>query len=175
MIHVIAEQATVEGTGDTPAAVIGYDGLIPAELIAESPTRPGAAVDPSRRRARRNGLPAVAGVGRLRPPPGPDLSLPELRGAGHGLRPRPHHPLRRRRADACIESEVSVPVSSPRQDVLGVARGTAPRRRGDLDRPDRRKYVTHPGSALIFPALCAPTGALPVTRPAPTALATRPR
>ncbi|HEY6573365.1 MAG TPA: HNH endonuclease signature motif containing protein, partial [Mycobacterium sp.] len=35
VIHVIAEQATVEGTGDTPAAMIGYDGLIPAELIAE--------------------------------------------------------------------------------------------------------------------------------------------
>ncbi len=35
VIHVIAEQSTVEGTGDTPAAMIGYDGLIPAELIAE--------------------------------------------------------------------------------------------------------------------------------------------
>ncbi len=35
VIHVIAEQATVEGTGHTPAAMIGYDGLIPAELIAE--------------------------------------------------------------------------------------------------------------------------------------------
>ena len=35
VIHVIAEQATVDGTGDTPAAIIGYDGLIPAQLIAE--------------------------------------------------------------------------------------------------------------------------------------------
>src|SRR6185312_12080297 len=35
VFHVIAEQATVEGTGDTPAALAGYDGLIPAELIAE--------------------------------------------------------------------------------------------------------------------------------------------
>ena len=35
IIHVIAEAATVEGTGDTPAAMIGYEGLIPAELITE--------------------------------------------------------------------------------------------------------------------------------------------
>ena len=35
---MIAEQATVEGTGDAPAAMIGYDGLIPAELIAELAT-----------------------------------------------------------------------------------------------------------------------------------------
>ena len=80
IIHVIAEQSTVEGTGDTPAAMIGYEGLIPAELIAElAQTAEAATVDPSRRRARRSGLPAVEGVGRLRPPPRPDLPLPELR------------------------------------------------------------------------------------------------
>ena len=38
VIHVIAEQATVDGTGDTPAGIIGYDGLIPAELIADLAT-----------------------------------------------------------------------------------------------------------------------------------------
>ena len=42
VIHVIAEQATVEGSGDTPAAMIGYDGLVPAELIAELATPRGA-------------------------------------------------------------------------------------------------------------------------------------
>lgn len=35
VIHVIAEAATVEGVGHTPAAMSGYEGLIPAELIAE--------------------------------------------------------------------------------------------------------------------------------------------
>jgi hypothetical protein len=35
LIHVIAEQSTVEGTGDAPGVMAGYEGLIPAELIAE--------------------------------------------------------------------------------------------------------------------------------------------
>ncbi len=34
-IHVVAEQTTVEGTGTTPRAVPGVEGLIPAELVAE--------------------------------------------------------------------------------------------------------------------------------------------
>ncbi|MDT5256998.1 MAG: hypothetical protein QOD10_2078 [Mycobacterium sp.] len=35
VIHVIAEQATVEGRGDAPASEVGADGLITPELIAE--------------------------------------------------------------------------------------------------------------------------------------------
>ena len=35
VIHVVAEQATVEGTGTTPGVLPGVEGLIPAELIAE--------------------------------------------------------------------------------------------------------------------------------------------
>jgi hypothetical protein len=35
VIHVVAEQATVEGTGTTPAVLPGVEGLIPAQLIAE--------------------------------------------------------------------------------------------------------------------------------------------
>jgi hypothetical protein len=33
--------------------------------------------------------------------------------------------------------------------------------------PWGEKFVTHPGSALIFPGLCAPTGPLPVPTPTP--------
>ena len=51
------------------------------------------------------------------------------------------------------------------QDVLGLARRTTPRRHPDLDRPTGQKTVTHPGSALIFPTLCAPTGPLTVGGP----------
>jgi hypothetical protein len=32
--------------------------------------------------------------------------------------------------------------------------------------PDGHRYVTIPGSALLFPGLCAPTGALPTPEPA---------
>ncbi|OBA63599.1 hypothetical protein A5647_04625 [Mycobacterium sp. 1100029.7] len=35
VIHVIAEQATVDGTGSTPATVSGSDGLITPELVAQ--------------------------------------------------------------------------------------------------------------------------------------------
>ncbi len=35
VIHVIAEQATVEGEGATPGFMAGADGLVPAEVIAE--------------------------------------------------------------------------------------------------------------------------------------------
>jgi Domain of unknown function (DUF222) len=34
-IHLIAEQATLDGTRTTPGVMTGYDGLIPPELIAE--------------------------------------------------------------------------------------------------------------------------------------------
>ncbi len=35
VIHVIAEQATLDGTGDAPGSLVGADGLISAELVAE--------------------------------------------------------------------------------------------------------------------------------------------
>ncbi|SON63994.1 hypothetical protein MSIMFI_05525 [Mycobacterium simulans] len=35
VIHVIAEQATLDGIGTAPASLIGADGLITAELVAE--------------------------------------------------------------------------------------------------------------------------------------------
>ncbi|ORW07537.1 HNH endonuclease signature motif containing protein, partial [Mycolicibacter longobardus] len=35
VIHVIAEQATVDGTGEQPGSLVEADGLIPPELIAE--------------------------------------------------------------------------------------------------------------------------------------------
>ncbi|RAU90166.1 13E12 repeat family protein, partial [Mycolicibacter senuensis] len=35
VIHVIAEQATVDGTGDVPGSMVDADGLVPPELIAE--------------------------------------------------------------------------------------------------------------------------------------------
>nr|WP_172826680.1 HNH endonuclease signature motif containing protein [Mycobacterium sp. 1423905.2] len=35
VIHVIAEQATVTGTGQAPGSLVGADGLIPPEVIAE--------------------------------------------------------------------------------------------------------------------------------------------
>ncbi|MDT5324102.1 MAG: hypothetical protein QOF25_1254, partial [Mycobacterium sp.] len=41
--------------------------------------------------------------------------------------------------------------------------------------PWGEKFVTHPGSALIFPALCIPTGPITPTAPERSAAATTPR
>jgi uncharacterized protein DUF222 len=35
VIHVVAGAATVKGTGQTPGSLIGTDGLIPAEVVAQ--------------------------------------------------------------------------------------------------------------------------------------------
>ncbi|HEY1843019.1 MAG TPA: DUF222 domain-containing protein, partial [Mycobacterium sp.] len=35
VIHVVAEQTTIEGRGSAPGSMIGADGLIGAELVAE--------------------------------------------------------------------------------------------------------------------------------------------
>jgi hypothetical protein len=35
VVHVVAEQASLEGTAASPGSMIGADALIPAELIAE--------------------------------------------------------------------------------------------------------------------------------------------
>jgi hypothetical protein len=35
VIHVIVEQATLDGRGDTPGVLSGYDGLLPPELVAQ--------------------------------------------------------------------------------------------------------------------------------------------
>ncbi len=43
IIQVIAEQSTLDGTGVAPGAMIGFEGLIPPEPIAELPARPGCA------------------------------------------------------------------------------------------------------------------------------------
>jgi Domain of unknown function (DUF222)/HNH endonuclease len=37
-MHVIAEQASVQGIGSTPGVLVGAQGLIPAELVAELAT-----------------------------------------------------------------------------------------------------------------------------------------
>lgn len=35
LIHVFAERSTVEGTGTAPGAMVGFEGLIPPEMVAE--------------------------------------------------------------------------------------------------------------------------------------------
>ncbi len=163
IIHVIAEQSTVEGTGDTPAAMIGYEGLIPAELITE-----------------------LAQTARLQP-----LIHPGDAPAEAGYRPsKALADFVRHRDLTCRFPNCDVPASDCDLDhVIPHAEG-GPTHASNLSckcrthhllktfwgwrdeqlrdgtliwtSPTGQKYVTHPGSTLIFPALCAPTGPLTV-------------
>ena len=148
-----------------------------AELIAELATtarcqpllHPGDAPG-------RTGVPAVEGVGRLRPPPRPDLSLPHCDvpatdcDIDHTIAHGDGGPTHASNLSCkCRFHHLLKTFWGWRDEQL---------RDGTLiwTSPTGQKTVTHPGSALIFPTLCAPTGPLPVgTPPGPTATATRPR
>jgi hypothetical protein len=169
LVHVIAEQSTVEGTGDAPGVLMGYEGLIPAELIAELAAsaksrpliHPGNAAPecgytPSR---------ALADFVRSRdltcrfpncdaPAVGCDVDHTIAYGDGG---PTCASNLK----CLCRFHHLSKTFWGWQDEQLrdGTVIWTAPT--GD-------KYVTHPGSALIFPGLCAPTA--PVTNPTPPAV-----
>ena len=141
---MIAEQATVEGTGDTPAAMIGYEGLIPAELITELATtaRAQPLIHPGDAPAEAGYRPSKALADFVRhrdltcrfphcDVPATDCDLDHVIAHGRG------------RAHPRLEPVVQMPLSSPAQDVLGLARRTTPRRHPDLDQPDRPQ-VRHP-------------------------------
>ena len=79
VVHVLAEQASLEGTGAAPGSEVGADGLVPPELIAELATtaklvpltHPGDAPPQA-------GLCALPGAGRFRALSGHDLPLARL-------------------------------------------------------------------------------------------------
>jgi hypothetical protein len=166
VIHVIAEQATVEGSGDTPAAMIGYEGLIPAELIAE-----------------------IAKTARLQP-----LLHPGDAPAEAGYRPsKALADFVRHRDLTCRFPHCAAPATDCDIDHTIPHGDGGPTHASNLKclcrfhhlvktfwgwrdeqlrdgtviwtAPTGHKTVTHPGSALIFPTLCAPTGPLWVNRP----------
>jgi hypothetical protein len=146
IIHVIAEQATVDGTGDTPAAMIGYEGLIPAELIAElaKTARLQPLIHPGDAPAEAGYRPSTALADFVRHR---DLTcrFPNCDGG-------PTHASNL--SCKCRTHHLAKTFWGWRDEQL---------RDGTLiwTSPTGQKTVTHPGSALIFPTLCAPTG--PVT------------
>ena len=115
VIHVLAEQASVEGRADRPAVVIGR-GPVPAHTLRElartatlTPLRmPAGAAEPGY--ARR-------GVGGICPRPRHDLPLPRLRQARRGVRYQPHRALPAR-AHPPVESQTVLPRAPSAQNVL---------------------------------------------------------
>lgn len=167
VIHVIAERSTVDGTGATPGVVPGLEGLIPAERIAE--LAKAARLQPVIRPAED-------------PEPGyvPSAKLADF--------------VRCRdltcRAPGCDQPAVACDVDHTvayadggrthasnlkclcrRHHLLKTFWGWRDMQLPDgtviWTLPDGHTYVTMPGSALLFPHLCAPTGDLPAVVPTP--------
>jgi hypothetical protein len=171
VIHVIANEAALDGTGHTPGSMLEADALIPAELIAElarsaklrplihpadAPPEPG--YTPSR---------ALADFVRCRdltcrfpgcdePATGCDLDHTVPHGDGG-----PTH-------------AANLKALCRRHHLLKTFWGWRDQQLPDATviwtSPSGQTYVTIAGSALLFPTLCAPTGALdPIPHRPPSA------
>lgn len=163
VIHVVAEQASVEGRGATPAATLDGHELIPADLITE-----------------------LAKTAKLRP-----LIVPTGAEPGYTLSAKLAEFVRCRdltcRAPGCDHPAIDCDIDH----TIPFADGGATHASNlkclcrfhhlmktfwewrDQQLPDGtviwtladgQTYVTTPGSALLFPALCAPTGDFPAAR-----------
>ncbi|WP_082946030.1 HNH endonuclease signature motif containing protein, partial [Mycobacterium sp. E1747] len=164
VIHVVAEQATVAGHGAAPGVLPGFEGLLPAEVIAEL--------------ARSAKLVPLGVPGEAEPRYTPSKGLADF--------------VRCRdltcRAPGCDRPAVDCDIDHTVPYSEGGA--THPSNLKALCRqhhllktfwgwrdeqlpdgtliwrlPDGHTYVTTPGSALLFPSLCAPTGDIPAPTP----------
>ncbi|BBY39031.1 hypothetical protein MMAN_31650 [Mycobacterium mantenii] len=161
VIHVVAEQASVEGRGPTPAVVSGVEGLLPAEVLTELaasarlvPLRPPAAAEP--RYAPSAGLAdfvrcrdlTCRAPGCERPASACDLDHTIPYGQGG-----PTHASNLKALCRCHHLMKTFWGWRDHQLPDGTVIWTL---------PDGHTYVTTPGSALLFPSLCAPTGDPPL-------------
>jgi hypothetical protein len=167
VIHVVGEQATLNGTSQTPGYTPGADWLIPADVLREIATAakllpiiapldapPEGGYVPSRALAdyvRHRDLTCRA-PGCDRPAAGCDLdhTVPYCRGGQtHASNIkclcRFHHLMK---------------------TFWGWKDQQLPDGTVIWTLPGGQVHVTTPGSALLFPALCAPTGSLPDVEPA---------
>jgi Domain of unknown function (DUF222) len=165
VIHVVAERASVDGTGTTPGYMAGADGLIPAHVVAElaksatlQPVIVPAAAEPHYLASAK-----LAEFVRCRDltcrAPGCDQpavycdidhSIPYADGG-------PTHPSNLK--CLCRKHHLLKTFWGWRDKQL--ADGTV-----IWTLPSGQTYVTSPGSAILFPALTVPTGDL--AEPAPT-------
>jgi hypothetical protein len=168
VIHVLAEQATVEGRGDTPGLDMGNGVLIPPELVAE-----------------------LAANARLRPLIHPAAAPPE---GGYVPSKALADFVRSRdltcRAPGCDKPAVGCDIDHTiaygaggltcawnlkclcrLHHLLKTFWGWHDEQLRDgtviWTSPAGQKYVTTAGSASLFPSLCVPTGPLPEPSPRP--------
>jgi Domain of unknown function (DUF222) len=166
VIHVVADQSTIDGTKPGPGSIIGTDVLIPAELIAE-----------------------LADSARLRPLVHPGDTPPERgyapsRALADFVRcrdltcrfPGCDHPATEADLDHTIPYGGGGATHASNLKCLCRLHHLVKTFWGWQDQqlpdgtviwtsPSGHTYVTTPGSALLFPTLCVPTGELPAVAP----------
>lgn len=171
VIHVIAEQTTLDGTSSTPASLIGADALIGPELLAELAltaklvplTNPGyRPPEPGYRPSK-----ALADFVRARDltcrAPGCDVPATKCE-IDHSIPYADGGPTHAHNLNCkCKTHHLFKTFWGWREQQL--ADGTI-----IFTTPDGDTYVTTPGSALLFPSLCHAVGGMPTpevdTRPA---------
>ncbi|BBY00663.1 HNH endonuclease signature motif containing protein [Mycobacterium seoulense] len=166
VIHVVAEQATVAGRGAAPGVLPGFEGLLPAEVIAEL-ARSARLVPlsvPAQAEPRYTPSAKLADFVRCRDltcrAPGCDRPALDcdidhtIPYAGGGLT----HPSNLK----CLCRQHHLLKTFWGWHDQQLPDGTVIWRL-----PDGHTYVTTAGSALLFPTLCAPTGDLPAPRTTP--------
>jgi Domain of unknown function (DUF222) len=166
VVHLIAEQASLDGTSTSPGSMIGADALIPAELIADlaGSARLRPLVHPGDIQPERGYTPsqALADFVRCR-----DLTC-RFPGCD---RPAVHcdvdHTIAH--ADGGPTHASNLKCLCRQHHLIKTFWGWRDQQLPDgtliWTAPSEHTYVTTPGSALLFPSLCAPTGALAPPEP----------
>jgi len=166
VLHLVADQATVDGTSDKPGYLAGCDDLIPAELVAElaesakvrplfnpmdTPPEPGYV--PSAKLAefiRWRDMTCRA--------PGCDVPASQC-DIDHVI---PY-------GDGGLTHASNLNCKCRRHHLMKTFCGWNEKQLSDgtviFTLPDGQTYVTTPGSALLFPSLCVPTGELDIPEP----------
>lgn len=167
-IHVIAEQATMDGTGSEPGSMVAADAVIPAELVEQlaKSTKPVPLVHPADSPPESGYAPskALANFVRCRDLtcrfPGCDKPASDC-DIDHTIPFADGGPTHASNLKCYCRIHHLVKTFWGWQDQQ-LPDGTV-----ILVSPSGRTYVTTPGSALLFPSLCQPTGDLepaPITR-----------
>ncbi|MCV7423986.1 HNH endonuclease [Mycobacterium yunnanensis] len=159
VIHVVAEVATVDGTGGAPGAMLGFEGLIPAELIAElaKSARVRPLVHPLDAPPESHYVPsaALADFVRCR-----DLTCRFPGCTVPATRCDVDHVIPRSQGGPTQASNLSCKCRT--HHLLKTFWGWRDEQLADgtliWTSPAGDRYVTHPGSALLFPGSTMPTG-----------------
>ena len=166
VIHVIADQASIEGRGSAPASEVGVDRLITAELVAElarsAKLVPVGVPVPDEAEPHYAPSTRLADFVRCRDltcrAPGCDRPAGDC-DIDHTI---PY-------ADGGVTHPSNLKCLCRQHHLLKTFWGWRDEQLPDgtliWRLPNGHTYVTTPGSALLFPSLCAPTGHLPPPTP----------